>query len=218
MKERVALVTANAKSYKLITRGESDHWKPTLDQINHRTYDYVRLHRISTYFGVGIAPFSLGFCFDGTMVLPATDTFRKRENALRKVNRTLCELLMGGVYCEAAEPEDVGFGWLSFSGYSRVLGGATGPAASFNTAARMKAVGDLDSIRLLHPEMITVESLESALQSGRALLNGLGPIPQEQVPYDRRSTCVSSGPNASYTSGRLQSASLRMHGTHMYSN
>lgn len=183
MKDGVRIITANAKPFRLVVRGDSDLWQPTLDQINGRTYDYVKLHRLSTYVDVGIAPFSLGFCFDGTLVLPAIEKYRERTSALSKFNQTLVELLMGGLYCEAVEPDDIGYGSLSLDGYSRVLGGAHGPAASFHTAARLKLMGALDSIQLLKPEKVSVEELRAALASGRELLSQLGPVPQEQILY-----------------------------------
>jgi len=183
MKDGVPIITANSKPFRLVVRGDSDLWEPTLDQINGRTYDYVKLHRLSTYVDVAIAPFSLGVCFDGTLVLPAIEKYRERTSALSKFNQTLVELLVGGLYCEAAEPDDIGYGSLSWDGYSRIQGGAHGPAASFHTAARLKLMGGLDSIQLLKPEIVSVEKLQDALASGRELLSQIGPVPQEQILY-----------------------------------
>ena len=181
MNDAVQIITANSKPFRLVVRGEGDLWEPRLDQINGRTYDYVKLHRLSTYLDVGIAPFSLGICFDGTLVLPAIEKYRERSAALSKFNQTLVELLVGGLYCEAAEPDDIGYGSLSLDGYSRIQGGARGPAASFHVSARQKMTGALDSIRLLKPESVSVEQLTSALESGRDLLGRIGPVPQEQI-------------------------------------
>lgn len=183
MNDGVPIITANSKPFRLVVRDESDTWDATLAQINGSTYDYVKLHRLSTYLDVGIAPFSLGVCFDGTLVLPSIEKYRERTSALSKFNQTLVELLVGGLYCEAAEPDDVGYGSLSLDGYSRVQGGAHGPAASFHTAARLKLMGSLDSIRLLKPEIISVEHLKAALATGRELLGQVGPVPQDQILY-----------------------------------
>jgi hypothetical protein len=183
MKDGISIVTANAKPFRFVCRGEDDGWTPSLDEVNSRSYDYVKLHRMSTYLDVGIAPFSLGICFDGTLVLPALELYRDREKALAKFNQTLVELLVGGLYCEAAGPDDIGYGSLSLEGYSRVLGGADGQAASVHKAARMKMLGTLENIRLLSPEIVTAADLEAALQKGRSLLSRLGPLPQEQILY-----------------------------------
>lgn len=158
-------------------------WAPTLEQINRRDYDYVKLHRMSTYFDVGIAPYSLGVCFDGTLVLPALQEFQDRSHARALFNATLTELLLGGVYCEAVTPDDIGYGSLSFDSYLRIHGGGSGPSISFHKAARQKHIGTLDVISLLNPESITIEELQESLESGRKLVNKLGEIPREQVLY-----------------------------------
>jgi hypothetical protein len=183
MEETVPVITANFNPLRFVLRGDSDVWNPTLEQINGRDYDYVKLHRLSAYFDVGIAPFSMGVCFDGTLVLPSIPKFRDPNNALAQFNETLTELLVGGVYCEAVTPDDLGYGSLSFTAYARIHGGGVGPAASFHKAARTKHIGTLDAINLLHPETITVDELEFALKSGRELLSNLGDIPREQVLY-----------------------------------
>lgn len=177
----VPIVTACARPFRLVVRDKSDAWTATLDDINARTYDYVKLHRLSTYFDVGIAPFSLGVCFDGTMILPATKAYLDRDIAFSKFNQTLAELLVGGIYCEAPQPDDIGYGSLSHEGYSRILGGATGPAAAIRNAARLKMLSSLDSMTLLSPETVTVAEMEAALERGRGLLSKLGSIPQEQM-------------------------------------
>jgi hypothetical protein len=182
-KKSVSVITANFGPFRLVLR-PTDVWEPTLEQINARSYDYVKLHRLSDYFDVGIAPFSLGICFDGTLILPATEEFRDRARALAQFNKTLSELLLGGIYCEAASPDDIGVGSLSFTGYSRILGAATGPTASFHKAARSKHIGTLDVIRLLEPETVSIKTLHEALAKGRGLLGLLGgDIPTEQMLY-----------------------------------
>jgi len=181
MENEVPIITASASPFRLVVRDESDAWTATLDEINARTYNYVKLHRISTYFDVGIAPFSLGICYDGTMLLPATETYRDRDRAFSKFNQTLAELLVGGIYCEAPQPDDIGYGSLSWEGYSRIMGGATGPTASVRNAARMKMLSSLDSMTLLSPEVVTVAEMKAALERGRDLLAKLGSVPQEQM-------------------------------------
>ncbi|WP_375069165.1 hypothetical protein AB9L18_02425 [Stenotrophomonas lactitubi] len=181
MENGVPIITASAGPFRLVVRGDSDAWSATLDDINGRTYDYVKLHRLSTYFDVGIAPFSLGVCYDGTMILPATEAYRNRDTAFSKFNQTLAELLVGGIYCEAPQPDDIGYGSMSQEGYSRIMGGATGPSASVRNAARMKMLSSIDSMSLMSPEVVTVAEMEAALKRGRDLLAKLGSVPQEQM-------------------------------------
>lgn len=183
MEEAVPIITANFRPLRFVLRDEADLWVPTLEQINRRDYDYVKLHRISTYFDVGIAPFSLGVCFDGTLILPSLPQYRDIPQALARFNQTLTELLIGGVYCEAVTPDDVGYGTLSFTAYAKIHGGGYGPSASFHRAARSKHIGTLDVIKLLKPEMTTAKELQGALIVGRDLLERVGDVPLEQVLY-----------------------------------
>ncbi len=82
LKEAVPIVTANFQPLRFVLRNEGDAWEPTLDQINSCNYDYVKLHRISTYLDVGIAPYSMGVCFDGTLVLPAIPQYKEKAKSL----------------------------------------------------------------------------------------------------------------------------------------
>lgn len=183
MRNAVPIVTANFQPLRFVIRGEADAWSPTLEQINAREYDYVKLHRLATYVDVGIAPYSLGICFDGTLLLPALPQYQDRTSALTLFNKTLTELLVGGLYCEAVTPDDLGYGSLSFTSYARTSGSGCGPSASFHQAARTKHIGTLDVISLLKPEIVTTAKLASSLASGRDLLGKLGQIPLEQVLY-----------------------------------
>ena len=183
MTDAVSIVTANFGPLRFVLRDSSDTWSPTIDEINNRDYDYVKLHRLSTNFDVGIAPFSMGICFDGTLVLPAVEQFHDRNVALAKFNQTLTEFLLGGIYCEAATPDDIGYGTLSYTAYAKVVGSGGGPMASLHQALRTKHAGNLDAIKLFHPESVLVEDLEVGLQSGRSLLERVGQFPHEQLLY-----------------------------------
>ncbi|MES9973127.1 MAG: hypothetical protein ABW094_02630 [Candidatus Thiodiazotropha sp.] len=171
---KVPIIIGNAAPFRLIVR-EEDDWEPTLEEINSREYDYVKLHRLSTYLDIGIRPFSLGMAFDGSLVLPATDKFRDKDVALDKFNEVLAHLLFGGIYTEAVSPEDITFGTLTFDGYSRSISSSSGAVAKFHQAIRQKHVGTIDVISLLNPCTLNVEDLESAYKKGR---DTLSPIKQ----------------------------------------
>jgi hypothetical protein len=160
-----------------------DRWEPTLDELNGRTYDYVKLHRMSGYLDIGIAPYSLGICFDGTLVLPGVALYQDRSKALTEFNRALSELLLGGLYCEAVSPDDVGYGSTTLTGYTRISGGAVGAASSLHIGARTKHIGTIDVIKLLKPEVVTMDFLEKSRATGRKLLASLENLPSEQVLY-----------------------------------
>ena len=58
-RNHVPVVIGNYAPFRLVLR-EGDSWEPTLEQINSRTFDYVKLSRLSCFIDIGIAPFSLG--------------------------------------------------------------------------------------------------------------------------------------------------------------
>jgi hypothetical protein len=183
MTDRIPIITANHKPLRFVLRGESDAWDPTLDQINHRDYDYVKLHRLSTFCNVDIPPFSMGVCYDGTLILPALPLYQEKNQALNKFNEALSELLLGGLYCEAVIPDDIGYGTLTIDGYSKILGGAIGQSGTFHQSARNKSIGILDVIKLIDLETITFTEFNSALLNGREINKRIGGIPINQILY-----------------------------------
>jgi len=175
--QHIPVVIGNYAPFRLVLR-ETDSWNPTLEQINSREYDYVKLCRLSCFIDIGIAPFSLGISFDGSLVLPALPEFRTRESALDKFNETLGILLLGGIYSEAVQPTDISFGTLLFNGYLKQHNGGTGHEAAFHKAIQTKYVSTLDVISLLKPKTISKTELEHAYKKGKEYylkLNKLSP-------------------------------------------
>jgi hypothetical protein len=168
----IPIVIGNSKPFRLVTR-DSDVWAPTLEQINRRDYDYVKLNRMSTFIDIGIRPFSLGIGFDGSLILPATEDYKSRENALQKFNETLGILLLGGIYSESVQPENISYGLLHFDGYIKNHGGGTDLIANFHRSIRTKLVGTLDVISLLNPPMVSVRSIEDSYQKGKDIFSKL---------------------------------------------
>jgi hypothetical protein len=183
MEDHVSVVTGNYLPFRLVMRDGHDEWVPSLDQINSRSYDYVKLHRASTFIDIGIAPFSLVVCFDGTLALPATDRYRDPDNALVDFNKFLCEVLLGGTYCEAMTPDDICLGMMTFTAYCKMTGTSRGAQSNFHSAIRHKHVGTLDVIRLLKPETILVSELQDAVAKGRARLVAISSASAETLLY-----------------------------------
>lgn len=167
-REHVPVVIGNCAPFRLILR-ETDTWSPTIEQINSREYDYVKLCRLSCFIDIGIRPFSLGISFDGSLVLPASPDLSTRESALNKFNETLGILLLGGIYSEAVQPTDISFGKLFFDGYIKIrpFGKEYGREALFHQSIQTKCVGDLDAIKLLHPQVISKAEIEEAYKKGK---------------------------------------------------
>lgn len=170
--KHIPIVIGNCRPFRIILR-DTDKWNPTLEEINNREYDYVKLNRMSMFIDIGIAPFSLGVGFDGSLVLPATKDYSSKENAVEKFNQTLGILLLGGIYSESVQPDNVSYGSLFFDGYIKIHGGSTGLIAGFHKSIRSKLVGTMDSISLLDPQSITKEKIEKSYRSGKTIFDKL---------------------------------------------
>ena len=167
--KHIPVIIGNGAPFRLVYR-KGDLWQPSLQEINERTYDYVKLNRMSTYIDIGINPFSMGIGFDGSLILPAIDNFASREKALEKFNQTLGILLLGGVYSEAISPIEVSYGTLTLDGYVKFHGGS-GLISNFHKSIRSKIVSSLDVIKLLSPQTITIEELEKAYFEGKNIFD-----------------------------------------------
>ena len=171
------IIIGNCKPFRIIER-DTDNWQPTLKQINSKEYDYVKLSRMSTFLDIGIRPFSLGIGFDGSLILPAIQDFTNKENALEKFNETLGILLLGGIYSESVQPDNISYGTLFHDGYIKIHGGSSGLVAGFHKAIRNKFVGEMDVIKLFNPQSIKIEELEKSYKNGREIfdkIEGLSP-------------------------------------------
>ena len=171
-KDHTPIIIGNCKPFRLITR-ELDTWNPTLKELNSRDYDYVKLNRMSTFIDIGIRPLSLGLGFDGSLVLPAIKEYKNKDTATLKFNETLGILLLGGVYSQAVQPEDISYGWLHFDGYIKNHGGATGLVSNFHRSIRTKHVGTIDAINLLNPPTLSVKMIEDAYRGGKEIISKL---------------------------------------------
>lgn len=168
--KHIPIVIGNSRPFRIVVR-DTDNWSPSLEQINNRTYDYVKLNRMSTFIDIGISPFSLGVGFDGSLVLPATKEFSTKESAIEKFNQTLGTLLLGGIYSESVQPDNVSYGSLFFDGYIKIQGGSTGLLAGFHKSIRSRLVGTIDSISLLNPHAVTIEEIQESYNKGKIIFD-----------------------------------------------
>jgi len=171
MTPTLPVITGNFAPYRLIMR-DTDTWEPSFQDVVERRYDFGRLHRISTGVDVGILPFSMLVCFDGTLAIPLTGP-PDPDKALSIFNRTLSEMLIGGLYCEAMSPDDLFWGEASHKAYVRHNGYARGLHSSRCIALRTRTAGSLEILDILQPERVTVENFHEAIFLGRDRLKGI---------------------------------------------
>jgi len=172
------LVMAVSAPLKLIAKDGRDRWKPTLQDINRSTYDYLRLNRASGFIDGNVAPYMMLVGFDGSLAMPALPEFSKPEVALKIFNRVFLEMLLGGVYTEAAAPSDICSGWLFKTGYIRMLSGASRNTA-LHSSLRDRSASITDNIILLDRKPITLATLQKAISRGRSILAKCDPLSPE---------------------------------------
>lgn len=166
-------VFAFPNPFRLVVR-PTDAWDLTLDDISFSKYDYVRLCRISASIDIGLpAPYCLHVGFNGCLMLPALDIFRDTQRALQEFNRLLGQMLLGGIYFEALEAVDIGFGRLYPTGYFRAQGLPESAAARFQQAITSKSAGPLDTMELFHPEKIDAHRYAKAVRRGREIFDAI---------------------------------------------
>jgi hypothetical protein len=181
--DHVPIIAGNFEPFFIITYKPEDQWDVSLDQVNQRSYDYVKLCRASLNVDIGIAPFSMAVCYDGTLVLPFTDRYRDSKTALSDFNKLLAEIFFGGIYVEAMSPDDLSYGSMTFTAYTKLHGNNGGAVANFHRAIRTKYVGTLDVIRLFKPIHIDSKKFQEAISLGRKRLHAIGPLHTETILY-----------------------------------
>lgn len=169
----IPILIANFKPFRLISRDEADTWKPTLDQINSSTYDYVKLHRASKFFDAHLSkPMPAFFGFDGSLVLPFIEEFKNDDLVVEEVNRILASVFLGGVYVESISPLDISRGSMNVTGYYR-HSLTHSSNSDFHRAIGECDAGSLAAIRLLDPEIVTADKVISAYNNGHKVLSKL---------------------------------------------
>ncbi|HKB60174.1 MAG TPA: hypothetical protein VKC56_09045 [Gallionellaceae bacterium] len=178
MPDGVPLVMAVSGPLKLIAKDGRDSWKPSLQDINRSTYDYLKLNRASGFIDGNVAPYMMLVGFDGSLAMPALPEFSKPDAALKLFNRVFLEMLLGGVYTEGAAPSDICRGWLFNTGYIRMFGG-TSRKTALHFSLRDRSASISDNIVLLDNTPITLAALKKAIARGRAILDKCEPFSPE---------------------------------------
>jgi len=164
------IVLAGTWPYQLIFR-DDDNWQMTLDDVNHRDYDYIKLHRLSGTFDVGLDPIYLAIGFDGSLILPLFGELSNKKTYQRIFNTFLGKLLFGGVFFEAVTTADISLGEMTNEGYFRYIQTPNGFASRIHRLLQEVEVTSLEAIQLLNPPNITLSSIYNALDKGNNILS-----------------------------------------------
>lgn len=176
------IIIAYSRPSRMVVLNEKDKWKVTLEQINNREYDYVKLHRLTTSFDIGIGlPFCLHVGFNGAFVLPDLPKFRPIENVLEQYNKFIGKLLLGGIYYEAIIPSELDHGVLNNTGYFRGHGVPDRSLAQIQATIQSKIASPIHSIDLLDPEFLEANELHQAYKKGNGIANQIKNLSPELV-------------------------------------
>jgi hypothetical protein len=178
--EGAAAVVAYTSPFRLIFRDKNDKWAPTLDDVNHKTYDYVKLHRLSASLNIGLpAPLCMYITFDGSLLLPKIDKFWPVENSVSAFNEILGLIIVGGIYFGPVEPTDIDQGVVYKTGYYRSYGLACGLVGKVRMALQDKLASVLDSSLLYEPQHVFVLDVLKAYDDGKSICSQIPSLSPE---------------------------------------
>lgn len=165
---QIPALTANYKPFRLIVDDQDGPWQVSCEDIDNNTYDKERLSRIVLALDVGISPYTMLVCVDGTLILPVTYEIKKdRNKALEIFNTFLINLLFGGEFVEAILPDDVRNALMTNTGKIGVISGSGGEISNFHIRARFGSLGIPEKLQLLNPKIIKKIDFLKAYNQGK---------------------------------------------------
>jgi hypothetical protein len=171
-KRRTPCIVAYLDPFRIVESDAIQPWKVTIEEVNRKTWDYVKLHEIAGAMDVGLdAPYNLVVSRDGALALPPVSHLRTDQAAVEFFNRCLGGLLMGGVYCEAISVDSLDTG--SIIDWKYVRSHRVGQASSnrFHEQIRYQQASSLEAIQLMDPRTVRLSDLATAMKSGLAVLD-----------------------------------------------
>ena len=181
---RALALCAFTMPYRLVFRNEADIWSPTADQIEDKSYDYVKLHRISASFDIGLsAPYCLHVGFDGTLLIPKIPETSPTERAVGVFNQVLGEILIGGIYFDAVRPTDVGDAIFYRTGYYRPNSMGSSLNGQLHVALQTKHAGTFESYLLHNPKHIFAKNLIQARRKGEEVTSKINTLRVDFILY-----------------------------------
>jgi hypothetical protein len=175
---KVALYIAATSPFTLVTFDEGDDAVFTLDQVNSKSYDRLKLCRTTT----GLNPMlsvmdnmAVIVSYTGSLLFPRMPGVHEEE-VIASANRILLKLTIGGIDFDAVAPNDVGFGFIYGTGYYLAGGGANGPNFTTLEALQHQDAGSSDTMKLLHPRVKKSSEIHAAMQIGTPVVDGIPEI------------------------------------------
>lgn len=157
--------------FKLIVPDGEKPLTVTLDEINSNTYDHGQLCRIVGMLPVLSQPdYKAVICYDGALAIPRVKSYKNQEEAVEFFNNLLCQLLLGGIFCEAVDKRDVVWGQLHEKHLLWPVDLGESASSHLHSKLRMRLAGNIDSIILSNPSFIRYSDFIKSLSIGKSVL------------------------------------------------
>lgn len=158
--------------FRLVQTAGQAPWDATIDQINRCSWDYAALHELVGGIDVGLqSPYHLVVGRDGALALPPIDNLRSTQAAVEFFNRCLAALLLGGIYCEAINPDGLDLGWIIDWTYIRTYKSGHAAANRFHEHVRHRQSSPMEAIALVQPRQVGLTELQAAMGAGLRMLD-----------------------------------------------
>lgn len=176
---RVAAMVIYLHPFRMIESEALEEWTTSIEQINRRGWDYVKLHEIAGGIDVGLSsPYHMLVGRDGALALPPIPQLRSDQQAVEFFNRCLASFLLGGIYCTAVSLDHLEFGSIIDWKYIRSHSEQSG-ANHFHRLVRMQMAAPIDAIALKNPSTLHFDALQKANKHGFALLKSVPQLSPE---------------------------------------
>ena len=173
MSDCVPIHLANPRPFRLVIRDKCDVWRPTLDEINRSAYNYIKLHSATRFIYVDTPePYPICVGYDGSYILPAIKRYNTLEATLDAFNRIFASILIGGIYIECVDPEDLSHGEMTEFGYYRHKQ-TYGGNGELHRALGIRGASAIDAVRLIEAPTILADDIESAYSRGATVLKNI---------------------------------------------
>ena len=171
-------MVAATSPFMNIVFDEDDRLNVTLEQVNNKTYDRLKICRTTMTLDGGIEAMenmAVIVSYTGALLYPCMKGIGKQQ-VIDSANNLLLQLMFGGIRLDAVSPDDVGFGRLYGTGYFLAAGGASGANFRFLTALQHQEASNFDTIQLIDSRHYTKAQVYDGIKMGKPVVSAIPEI------------------------------------------
>ena len=156
--------------FRLIIPDNQKPYEFTLDEINANNYNHGKLCKIVGMLPeLGLPNIHMVVCYDGALAIPRIGLYQKLENAVDFYNKIFCQLLLGGLFCEAVDKRDVVSGQLYEKRSIWPVNLGESASSNLHSKLRMRVGGTMDTIMLASPKFLHFSEFEKSVNFGKVV-------------------------------------------------